>query len=330
MAQTLSLTLELDPRAAPLARAELINLQARNQADGYRAFAAATPMAHFMSMTVFGGYDFDPVFILEANLDGSAADFFAHLERVIGSELRRVLACVKPRPGEAHRLISLAAAGGSVAAALTASAQKPDIFHHGNRGLSRARIEREAMLFNAAVSAADDPSLRSTDAVGVHNHLRQNLVAAFPWLRASGPAPRIPIWENLADWTRLLLFLGVVLAVLAAPGLLFAHAFPTALGPIALGFAVIWAWLRVKALDQSDGRSGPVSAAFALMTVIALALNLAPQWAPTDVWRWLCLPMAWIWAADILLGAVLGLMVLAIWLRSAERADPLQDAPPID
>lgn len=330
MAQTLSLTLELDPRSAPLARAELEALKARAQADGYREFGSAMAMAHFMSMTVFDDYDFDPAFILEANFDGPATAFFKRLEETIGDGLRRLLACVKARPGEAHRLIAQAAAGGSVAAALAACAQQPEIFHHGNRGLSRARIEREAALFNAASAAADDPDLRRKDAVGVHNHLRQTLVAEFPWLRDAPPPSRISLAENLADWARLSLFGAVVLGVLLAPAALFSHAFPTALGPVALVFAVIWGVLRLKALDTPDGRSDLLTTGVGVAALAVLALNLAPQLAPVLVWRWLCVPPGWILGADLILGAVLGLVLLAIWLRSAERADPVQDAPPVD
>ncbi|MEO8926909.1 MAG: hypothetical protein ABI306_07065 [Caulobacteraceae bacterium] len=268
MAQTvLSVVIE----AAPASAARLVELigalKATEEAltPKYRHIAAAVPVLHFMSLTVFSDDQYDPVFVLEANFDGPTAPFWAQLESAIGPTLRDMLRCAKPPPG-AQALFAAVTAAGSVAPLaplMTACTVRPAVFHQGNRGLGRDCIEREGALFAAARVLADDPARRGQTTPAIHAALRGALMANFAWL--GDPArPRIGAAENLADWARLLAFVLVALAVLILPGLLV--------------FAVV------------DGESPWFLAACAAASV-----------------------------AGIL-----------IWLRRLERADPSQDAPPID
>jgi hypothetical protein len=53
------------------------------------------PALHFMSLSVFPGFDYDPLFVIEANFDGAAGPFWAQLEAAIGPDLRAMLRCCK-------------------------------------------------------------------------------------------------------------------------------------------------------------------------------------------------------------------------------------------
>jgi hypothetical protein len=111
------------------------------------------PTLHFMSISIFEDVHFDPLLVIEANFDGPPGPFWAQLEAAIGPQLREILSyCERPsgRTGEIFDLIVRPSSKHPLAPFLEARTVKPMIFHQGNRGLDRRRIDQEARLFFAA------------------------------------------------------------------------------------------------------------------------------------------------------------------------------------
>ena len=279
MAQTvLSMVVEVAPLSAGRLRAHISALKADEEASQpkYDRIARAVPTLHFMSLTVFADDQYDPVFVLEANFDGPPGPFWLLLEAAIGPRLREMLRCAKPPPGAAALFAAVIAPESSVPVAplLEACTVWPAVFHQGNRGLDRVRIEREGALLVAARGMADNPALRVQTTPAIHAALRAALIPDFSWLQER-PAPRIGALENFEDWVRLIAFLCVALALLALPAL-------------------------------------------ALLAVLRAAL--APDLRVSS----------WLLAGVALLGAATSAGAILAWLRGLERADPSQDAPPVD
>lgn len=243
MAQTvLSFVAEVAPPSAERLIGLIGALKAAEEATTpkYDRLARAVPLLHFMSMTVAGDDQYDPVFVLEANFDGAPAPFWALLEAAIGPQLRDMLRCAKPPPGAEALFGSVTAPGSTAAIApvLAACTVRPAVFHQGNRGLDRGRIEREGALLAAARVLADDPALRRLPTPAIHATLRAALAPNFAWL-GDPPATRIGGVENLADWARLIAFGVVALIGLAAPGaVLFALLGGASLGGLAVAAAL--------------------------------------------------------------------------------------------
>ncbi len=189
------------------------------------------PTLHFLSMSVFKGADYDPVFVIEANFDGRPGPFRAQLEATLADSdcLRPMLRCCKrplDKDGRLYNAVTEANSQHPIAPYLARRTVKPSVFHHGNRGLERERILREGMLFRATRDelAQSNPTLpnpyRGMTAPQIHQSLRAALLGPFPWLDTPAPT-RIPAWERTRDVGRLLGFLLIVMIALSVPGFLF-------------------------------------------------------------------------------------------------------------
>jgi hypothetical protein len=232
--RTLSVVLEVIPASAGHLSSIIEKLKKDLQPPGatasYDRLKRGVPTLHFMSLSVFMGADYDPIFVIEANFDGTPGPFWAQMEAMLGNDyLRPLLRCCK-RPADSDgRLYDAVTAVNSrypIAPYLERRTRQPSVFHHGNRGLDRDRILREGELFIATrkdlgQSAPAVPnSYRGLNAQQIHQKLRAAMLAQFPWLGEPAP-PRIPPGERAADLARLFGFLLVVLAALSIPGFLF-------------------------------------------------------------------------------------------------------------
>ena len=221
------------------------------------------PILHFMSMSVFRDGEYDPIFILEANFDGEPGPFWAQLEVVLGDPLRRMLRCCK-EPGDEtaalYRAVTTKDSRMSIAPYLEARTQRPSVFHHGNRGLTRNRILAEHELFTDLVEEIDKPgpsAYRGHRPSRVHKTLREIALAKHPWLNTVAPR-RIGLLESLSDGLALFVFIVILIVVLAAPGVLlwlccWLAGYVSGSALVALGFGAISvsvvllllaAWLR--------------------------------------------------------------------------------------
>src|ERR1051325_1755759 len=199
-------------------------------APSYSRLMSGVPALHFMSMSVFEGADYDPLFVIEANFDGEPGPFWAQMEATLGDDLRAMLRCCK-RPldsdGALYDAVTAAGSRYPIAPYLEHRTLHPSVFHHGNRGLSRSRILCDGELFLATRRALGqpDPNLPNPyraikKAEDIHRKLRAELQPQFPWLDEPAAA-RIPLRERAADFFRLFAYLIVVLFALSLPGLFF-------------------------------------------------------------------------------------------------------------
>src|SRR5579859_729367 len=332
--------------------------------ENFAQLQREVPSLHFMSMSVFPTPEFDPMFILEANIDGPPGVFWAQLEAALGDDLRDVLRCCK-RPldgdGPLYDAVTAPDARAPVAPYFEARTQPPSVFHHGNRGMTRDRILQEDALFAAVRATIDNPTsvgpspYRGVDAGQVHSMLRAELRPAFGWL--DDPAEtRIPLSERLADLARLLVFVVVLLLVLSLPGLLLApllsrpgYVAMMAVSAFAFGLA---AYLRRKPLPGTGvdtnfrllpallkGAAPVVGFVLVYVLVTSLLLTIivvAAEWllhglgaagSPGFVAVWRSVAVYVLWG---LLGIVVSAALIIFWLRYLERRDPSHDAPRVD
>jgi hypothetical protein len=354
---TLSVPLEVKPESCARLRTLIDGLRAQAQPAGYpdqyQRLLTETPALHFMSISVFPHAEFDPIFVLEANFDGPSGPFWGQLEATFGPELRAMLRCCK-RPldgdGPLYDAVTDADSRVPVAPYLEARTQKPSVFHHGNRGLTRDRILQEAELFLAireTLGKSPGPATpyASLSAQALHANLRSTLVGRFPWLNQPAPA-RIPFIERMGDIGRLALFAVVALICLTAPGvaLSFAMSTPRYLGFIvaltALLFALVFRIRKPRPGEEAPGHLDLVKLvfgqipmllgalavyAFAASAILIVLVLVISGWGPDQAWR--------ATFRGVLLGlASLPLMVilLALWLRFLERRDSSHDAPQTD
>jgi hypothetical protein len=230
---TLCVPLEVKPESCSRLSALIERLRIREDqgefafTENFARLTQDVPTLHFMSLSVFTSEDYDPIFILEANFDGTPGVFWGQLEAVLGPDLRDILRCCKrPRDndGPLYDAVTEPESRVPVAPYFEARTQRPSVFHHGNRGMTRDRILNESALFLALRREIDDPAaaspnLRSMDPAQAHRHLRERMLAGHPWL--DEPAPeRFPKSERIKDFLRLLLFAVAVLFVLSLPGFL--------------------------------------------------------------------------------------------------------------
>ena len=232
---TLSVFLEVEPASVGRLSGIIEKLKRDEETLGpgitelYGRLKQGVPTLHFISMSVFPGADYDPLFVIEANFDGAPGPFWAQVEATLGEYLRPMLRCCK-RPSDSDGLlydaVTAANSGYPIAPYLERRTLQPSVFHHGNRGLERDRILREGQLFLATRSelAQHHPTKRNPyrgiPAEQIHQRLRAALLPNFPWLGQAAPA-RIPLRERAGDLMRLFGFLFVVLFALSLPGLLF-------------------------------------------------------------------------------------------------------------
>jgi hypothetical protein len=228
----LSVVLEVQPESAGTLASliEKLKLDEENLCLGitetYDRLKAGVPSLHFMSMSVFPGADYDPIFVIEVNFDGPPGPFWAQFEATLEPYLRPMLRCCK-RPGDSDGSLYDAITDDKsrypLAPYLERRTLTPSVFHQGNRGLARERILQEGELFKATRSELADRGgvnpYRGIAAEQIHQKLRKALLSRFQWLNLPAPA-RIPLRERAADVGRLLGFLLIVLFALAVPGLL--------------------------------------------------------------------------------------------------------------
>lgn len=366
---TLCVPLEVKPESCSRLNALLEDLRLREekgprgQPQKYAGLARDIPTLHFMSMSVFTGAAYDPVFVLEANFDGGPGVFWGQLEAALGAPLRDILRCCKRPMDEDGALYDAVTSdhAAPIAPYFEARTQTPSAFHQGNRGLSRDRILREARLFEAVQTELDQPGTttpnpyRQLTPVDLHAHLREQMLAKHPWLNAA-PEKRLPFAERAVDFARLLWFAVALLLVLSAPGIVLAAVLEwrlyialTVAAALAVGFV---AYLKRKPLGDPGveddfnlpaflGPHLPLVAAFMLAYVLASTIVLAPVvWAAAEALELASLiqaPSLWTIARAIARSVALGLVSLAVtaanlavWLRYLERRDSSHDAPSVD
>jgi hypothetical protein len=367
---TFSVPLEVKPDSYSRLSALIEDMRAQEDTGKFgfpENFARLTrdvPVLHFMSMSVFPASEYDPMFILEANFDGEAGVFWGQLEAALGEQLRDVVRCCK-RPldqdGPLYDAVTGVGSRSPIAPYLETRTQKPSVFHHGNRGLSRDRILQEDSLFVATRREIDGSDAvgpcpyRGIPATEIHARLRTALLPAFPWLASPAPA-RISATEHFLDGLRLTGFAIALLLVLSIPGLALApllstvsYVSITAALVIAAGLLI---YLKREPLPgtrvDTSFRLTPVllrnaGLLLGLLTayVVVATLTLTPA---VVVARWLLhvlgagAPVALGDAlrsvfADVLwglLGIALSAAALLLWLRYLERRDSSHDAPKPD
>jgi hypothetical protein len=192
MPQTiLSVVLDVDPQSARHL-SDLIEAFKRQQEEEgpetYGRLKDGVPSLHFLSMSVFQGAHYDPIFVIEANFDGPPAAFWGHMEATLADRLRPMLRCCK-RPaddnGPAYDAVTKLDSREPVVAYLQRRTLRPSVFHQGNRGLERDRILRERNLFLAirgelaqASPTAPNP-YRAVPAEQIHVRLRNAMLRLF-------------------------------------------------------------------------------------------------------------------------------------------------------
>jgi hypothetical protein len=328
--------------------------------ENYARIMSDVPSLHFMSMSLFPAHDFDPIFILEANFDGSPGVLWGQIEAALGEDLRAIVRCCKPPRDEDAELYAAVTAADSrapVAPYFEARTQRPTVFHHGNRGLDRDRIHGDAALFTALrdeIDGGDGPSpYRGLAPVEAHRALRAKMLARFPWLDAKAPT-RIPLPERIGDIARLLGFAVLVVLVLSLPGIAAASFLPVwgiwglmAVAGLAAAFVV---YLKREGLPGTSIKSSfpwaMFSPKFLLIAAVAIAIYVALAGAALAALVWaasqiahlfgapghpLTLDAAWHVMRRAALHGLSGMLVsvplLLLWLRYLERRDSSHDAP---
>ena len=358
---TLSVALEVKPESYDHLSGLLDALRDRrsqNPSGGTGPFAdflASVPALHFMSLSVFPGFDYDPLFVIEANFDGEPGPFWGQLEAAIGPDLRSFLRCCK-RPldhcGALYDAVTAPDSRAPIAPYLEARTLRPTVFHHGNRGMTRDRIIAESELFlgtraELAQSNSGGPSpYRKLSPVEIHARLRAALLPRFDWLNQKAP-PRIPLAQSLGDYARLAVFLLATLFVLSLPGLLLKSQLAWQwYALVCLALFALFTGLLYRMGQALPGTATPtrlsflrfflrhllVPVAIALgIYVVALAFVTAPFWSAIGgrpFWTaWTDMAIWAGWSAGSIAVTIAGILV---WLRWLERRDASQDAPPVD
>jgi len=368
---TLSVPLEVKPESCSRLSALVEALRKREdtglfgQPDNFARVARDIPTLHFMSMSVFTAAEYDPLFILEANFDGPPGVFWGQLEAAFGKDLREMLRCCK-RPLDEDGPLYDAVAGldsrAPVAPYFEARTQRPSVFHHGNRGLTRDRILQEAALFSAVRTELDEPSrtgpspYRGRSATDVHAILRGQLLGAHPWLDQPAP-PRVTRVDRLADIFRLVGFALVVLLAFSLPAMVAAALMPWKAYVLLLilitAVAGVLIYLKRRALPGTAGPADlniigmvtpyllPILLIVVAYVVVATLVLLPVVSGVSHILSWLgagqptglCAafwPVAWVVLLGLLGLVFLVLPMMVVWLRYLERRDSSQDAPHVD
>ena len=179
---------------------------------------------HFLSMTLFEDPRFDATFVLEANIDGPPGPFWADLEAAIGPQLREVLRfCQRPTGlvGDKFAVVTAPGSEAPISPLLEALAVQPAAVHQGDRGASRIQIEQETALFADVGETMRGPSpFRGKSANEIHQALRAKFVPLYPTLKFP---PRSVVGGWMADASKLLLSLALIVLALNVPGVLLAR-----------------------------------------------------------------------------------------------------------
>ncbi|RYD64322.1 MAG: hypothetical protein EOP58_09755, partial [Sphingomonadales bacterium] len=356
---TLSVALEVKPESADHLSRLLDNLRDRRNPDPsggtgpFAEFLTLVPALHFMSLSVFPSAEYDPLFVLEANFDGAPGPFWAQLEAAIGGDLRMFLRCCK-RPldndGPLFDSITAQDSRAPVAPYFERRSLTPTVFHHGNRGMTRDRILAEHALFLGTRAELADPAGGRTpyhrlNPVEIHNRLRATLLPSFDWLNQKAPV-RIPFWQGLMDYVRLTAFVLLIVFALSLPGMIVKLQMPWERYLILLVvlFAIFAALLK-KIGVALPGTATPTKFSFIKLSIQTLVPTLiflgiyvvVAAVAGTGLSMLMTgrsLAHAWkdmlIWLGWGVVSLPVTLAALVFWLRSLERADASQDAPPVD
>ena len=375
MRQTiLSVVLEVGPESTGLLSDLIEKLKydeenpGQSFVDSYDRLKTCVPSLHFLSMSVFPGADYDPIFVIEVNFDGQPGPFWAQLESTLEPYLRPMLRCCK-RPGDSdgplYDAITVDNSRYPIAPYLERRTLAPSVFHQGNRGLTRDRILQEGELFLATRSelATDDAtatnSYRGMAAEQIRQKLRSALLPRFPWLGTRAP-PRISWAERAIDLVQLLVFLLLALFCLSIPGLAFGPIAPPlqflALLAVAIALVIMWLW-RIKA--PLTGKGAPARSGGLTLSSLSTQNNLTSLAHPFGLSLWLLVVVAlYVFIATCVLSLfavlivgspfdklwwptlgvvglglasiVFSLLAIVLWLRLLERRNSSQDAPQID
>jgi hypothetical protein len=375
MRQTiLSVVLEVNPESAGILSLIIEDLKQREEnpgqgmAQSYDGLKASVPLLHFMSMSVFPGADYDPIFVLEANFDGKPGPFWAQLEARMEPYLRPMLRCCK-RPGDSdgplYDAITADQSRYPIAPYLEQRTVTPSASHQGNRGLGRDQILREGELFLATqdefarADAAPANPYRGVPTQQIHQKLRQAMLPRFPWLDMPAPV-RISWADWMADLLWLFAFFLVVLFCLSIPGLAFAPITPPrnflGLLTVAVAAVSILLW-RIRA--PLTGKGAPAPSGGLTPSSLSTQNKITSLAHPAGLLFWVLVMLAlYLLVVTFVLSLVavlitnshfgdllrptfrtvlLGLLSIAftlpaiiLWLRLLERRDSSQDAPPID
>lgn len=359
---TLSVALEVKPESYDHLSQLLDNLRDRRNPDPsggtgpFAEFLTLVPAVHFMSLSVFPGFDYDPLFVIEANFDGAPGPFWSQLEAAIGPELRAMLRCCK-RPldndGPLFDSVTAPDARAPIAPYLESRTLTPTVYHQGNRGMTRDRILAERELFLAtrkelACANVEGPNpYRTLTPAAIHDKLRAVLLPGFAWLNQPAPV-RIPFWQNVGDWFRLICFALAVILTLSIPGLILVFEMPIGRYVILLAVLFVVFALLLKRIGVAlPGTATPTRFSFLrfflglkqlLPIVVALAgyvLIVGALGTPLSMLlTGRPLAAAWhgmlVWLGWGLLSLPVTIAILVFWLRTLERADSSQDAPQVD
>ena len=125
---TLSVTLEVEPGSSDRLSSLIETLKAQEESpphgvpEKYDRLKTAVPVLHFMSISVFPGWHYDPALVFEANFDGPPGVFWGQLEAALGEQLRDMLRCCKRPRDEVGPLYDALTAAGSRTQAMRSSA----------------------------------------------------------------------------------------------------------------------------------------------------------------------------------------------------------------
>ncbi|SEI01809.1 hypothetical protein SAMN02799636_04967 [Methylobacterium sp. 275MFSha3.1] len=369
---TLCVPLEVKPESCSRLSALIENFKGREDASrtpetpNFARLKVQVPTLHFMSMSVFPGAEYDPIFIIEANIDGEPGPFWGQLHVVAGDMLQAMIRCCK-RPsdgtGDLYDAATKGKASITAAAYLEARTQWPSVFHHGNRGLTRDRILEEHALFLALSEEVDRPAkgyhrlARAGACSELHAGLRRVLRPRFPWLDQAAPK-RVTTREFLMDYIRFVRFLVLTLLGLSLPGVLLApllrwqlYLIVVGLGAVAV-VALLWAnrnafvgkevFNRVQ-LKIFDGQRLLLLMLGVLVYVALAVLILSPIIVFAHAFGVLAAilqlgPQISLWTAahEVVRAVSLGLLsvfltfpLLLLLVRWSEMRDSSQDAPPV-
>ncbi len=356
---TLSVALEVKPESADHLSGLLDTLRDRRNPDPsggtgpFAEFMTLVPALHFMSLSVFPSTEYDPLFVLEANFDGTPGPFWAQLEAAIGPDLRAFLRCCKrPLDNDGPLFDSIVApdSGAPVAPYFERRSLTPTVFHHGNRGMTRDRILAEHSLFlGTRTELANASGARSSyhrlSPVEIHARLRAALLPGFDWLNQKAPA-RIPFFQGLMDYVRLTIFVLLVVFALSLPGMIVKLEMPWERYLILLAVLfVIFALLLKKIGVALEGTATPTKFSFVKLSIQTLVPTLiffaiyvvvaaAAGTGLSMLMTGRSLALAWkgmlIWLGWGIVSLPVTLAGFVLWLRTLERADAAQDAPPVD
>jgi membrane protein implicated in regulation of membrane protease activity len=359
---TLCVPLEVKPESCGRLCQIIEHLRRREDKEhkvpaNFARITEGVPTLHFMSLSVFTSPEYDPIFILEANFDGSPGVFWGQIEALLAKDLRNIVRCCK-RPldgdGALYEAVTAADSRVPVAQYFEARTQQPSVFHHGNRGMTRNRIFEESALFKAVRDELDAPgseTYRPLDPVAMHQRLRERMLGGHPWLEAPPPG-RITRAERAKDLAKLAAFAVALIFVVALPGFLLALLLPPAayllVVLIAAALAIYLVWRKREPLPGTDvptafsligllRRNAPLIAGYVLVASLGLIpVVMLVSWLVSLVADQAALTFGE--AFSLLAPAqTLGLLsllavvpLIVLWLRYLERRDSSQDAPPVD